>query len=249
MVNNGTKRNTNRKFKRQYKKRPTNLSKALTTKRGDTRYPILPVFKLFPNSQMVKMAFTLSSGSGTDIYQNAWGSAKTIKLNSIAAPHNSTSGSYRAQGWDEIHLLYQKYKVFGARVTIRASNPTQDGLYIGYRVLNSKDGDGLSGEYLGPSQVKKWTFTKPINNTGTQVVTMSKYWDIASVEGLSKLQFAADVDNYCANIDQSPVNVPELDVCICNTANNTDANMFVEIHVEYVVQLYNRLVLSNSVIA
>lgn len=237
---------TNRKNKTQSK--ALAIVKKMQKKKSVFRNKIEPIDRLFPQHKVLKMKYSAALGMGTGVTQNNFSGTNHLwLLNSIYQPKVSAPG-FRVQGYDQISSIYKRYKVYGVKVTIRATNPSQDGLYLGIRFAQHDNTDYLSGEYVGPAMMKRWTKCIPINNTGKQVVSYSRYWDIAAMQGLTKTQFSADNRDYCAHITANPVKSPYLEIAICNTQDITDANMFISVDIEYVVQLYDRQVLPNTTV-
>lgn len=230
-------------------KKDTKRTQKHTSKAMQKQKPRKPL-GLFPNSvfegrKMVKMLYHSTIGINTGVVQNQFGTNVLYRLNSIYQPR--TSGlAYRAQGYDQITGIYGRYKVYGAKVVITINNPTQDGLFLGIRAMTADNVDYLSGEYIGPSRMKKWSEAIPINNTGSQVAKYEKYWDIGAMQGLTDLQFKGNTADFCANLAANPAKVPKLEIAAANSQDSTDASMNVDVKIYYYVQLYDRQTLANS---
>lgn len=205
-----------------------------------------PLMKMFPPSKYIK----LTHHSLVTLTQNAtsgnFGAVETYNLNSIYQPRGVTNTTNRVQGFDQLEAIYGTYKVYGCKVTIQFTNPTIDGMFAGVRVLSSNDGDTLLGERVSTASMKKWTWTKPINNTGSQVCTYKRYWHIGRIEGLNKTQLVADKDDYSAIMSSDPSNIPTMLIAAAGSTNSSDT-MAALVHLEYYVQLFNRVDITTSV--
>lgn len=202
---------------------------------------------MFPERKKTKMVFEYGGGLSTGTTQDNWGTSVQFYLNSIFTPKVSIP-AFRAQGYDQISGIYRSYKVSSARITLTYDNPTQDGLFVGYRLLPTGETDSLTGEALGTSSMKRFTWSSPINNTGKQYVTKSLTAGIAKVEGLTSSQFRNDIDKYSSAITTSPTNLPIIEVAVINTQDTTNVSLMFKIRIVYSVELYNRKTFASSVI-
>lgn len=202
---------------------------------------------LFPATRFCVMRYTRAEGISTAATQNMFGENRLFLLNAIYAPKVSVP-AFRVQGYDQIANIYGKYKVFGAKVRIVWTNPSLDGIIVGHRPAQHDNTDYLSSEYVGPAAMKRWTCLKEINDSGKQTVTYTRYFDVAKMEGLTKLQHRADLDDYCAGIASNPSKAPYLEICAANTKDATGATIFYTITIDYYCQLYDKKILSNSAV-
>lgn len=205
------------------------------------------ILSLYPPIKFIKMSYNLVSGLSTGTTQSTVGSVNSFNLNSISSP-NTTGTGYRPLGYDQISSIYKKYKVYGAKVKVMFNNPTSDGIYCAARVLSETDSDSLASEDLSIVPTKKWTFVKPINNTGKQMVSYKRYWNIAKIQGLDKAQMKAENKDLVASIGGSPAITPTLEVGVANSANTSDITVNYRVEITYYVQLYDRVNLAVSVI-
>lgn len=207
------------------------------------------VLTMYPSKKFITLLWEAQTGLTADATQSSFGVPFQIWLNNIADPSVNTS-QYAVQGYDQLTTVYGKYKVYGAHVLVTASNPTLDGGFVGYRFHKSGDPDGISGEPMAPASMKKWTTIKPINNTGSQVIHYERYFDIKAIEGLTKLQFNADIDNYTGVFQSAigPLKKPYFEVAYADSSGVTQPKVSVIIKVTYYVQIFDRFTLANSTI-
>lgn len=205
------------------------------------------IARLFPSKKFTCMRFTYSGGLTSSTSQSVVGSSNVFNLNNINGP-KVLSPSYRPQGYDQIVNIYKRYKVYACRVRVTFSNATQDGLFCVARLYTGDDTDSVAGETLGVASMKKWTWSKPVNHSGSQVVIYERYCDIRKMEGLTKAQMSGDIDRYSASINANPTVQPGIEVGVANTADATGAQIAYLIEMDYYLQLYDRHSLPASAI-
>lgn len=227
------------------KSKPKGRSKAMGAHR---KHKPQGISTLFPSQKFVQMQFVQAHGVTSSTTQNNFGTSVLYYLNTIVGPKVSAP-AYNVQGYDQVATVYDKYKVFGCKVHIVFTNPSQDGLFVGVRFAQHGQIDYMDGETTSSARMKKWTTVKPMNNTGSQVWSYNRYFNIASVEGLTKLQFNADIDNYSKEFGFQPTNKPYIGVAVANTQDTTAATIAYQITCTYYVQLYDRKFLANSAYA
>lgn len=206
---------------------------------------------IFPNKTMVSLKYEKVGEISTGTTQYSFGnSTASFYMNAIYNPKTS-SGVNNVQGFDQIKDIYGKYKVFGCKLSIEYTDPSQDGLLAGVRVHENGSTDYLAGETAGSGGMKKWTFIRPINDTGKQVVRYSKNWSIAAIEGLTKAQMNGDVSVYTSSggLTTHPTRSPFCELSVCNTKDATDATIKYKITMEFITQLSSRRVLPTSTVA
>lgn len=225
-------------YKRKtYAKKPSKMSMSKTS-------PGAGINKLYPSRLKIPLKFVVSSGINSGAVSSTFGTSNLLRLNAI---HDPLAGRVLdVQGFDQLKGIYGKYKVTKAIVDITFNNPESDGLYAGVRVHKSGGSDALAGEKVGEAIMKKWTWGKPVNDSGSQVIHYKRTWDIGNVEGLTATQFNADYLNYNSLILSQPNLVIDLELCVANTQSGTPRNLQYLATVMYIVELSDRKVLANS---
>lgn len=232
------KNNTNKNYK------PKSKAIAVRKHRPMTTFPD----NVFPTHKFCTMKYTRQNILFTGTTQYSFGTNKLYRLNNIYQPAVS-SALHRAQGWNYINGIYGKYKVYGAKVNIMFTDPSQDGLTVGIRPAQFDNTDYMSLETVSAASQKRWTVTKSINNTGSQVVRYSRYFDIGNMQGLTKSQFRADDDKYAAALDANPAISPYIELAVANNKDTVSATINSQITIIFYVQLYDRQVLQTPNVA
>lgn len=209
------------------------------------KYKPQGIQSMFPNKKFIQMKWNYQDNISTGTTLNSFGTAKQIYLNLLTPL--ATGPAFRVQGYDQVKEIYNKYKVFACKIKCTVSNQSATGLYVGFRLHDSGLGDGIYGETVQIADMKKWTVTKALNSAGDNVV-YERYCEIAAIDGLTKTQMTADIDNYNGSFISAtgPVKKPYWEVALINPNSTTNHTAQVNIEMTYYVQLYDRQTLANS---
>lgn len=169
---------------------------------------------------------------------------QVYRVTSIWDP-DFTGGGSTVVGLPEMRNMYGKYMVTRARATLEFSNPSVDGIHVGYSLQQPGTVNGLG---LIPIMENFRTYSKALNNTGTQVHTMKvdlKPWALID---LSKTIYDSDLDNHAAAINASPLASPVLRVFAVGdgTAATAAATVRCLVRIEYSVKFYSRLAMTSA---
>lgn len=110
----------------------------------------------------------------------------TFYLNNMYDPRVQVGGHQPMQ-YDLLASVFNRYLVHDVHVCIQFSNPTADGLYVGYRVRQGSNAVTTTGQTLDYIQEMSNVQVQAVNDTGTQVVTMRFRLNIADLYGLPRL--------------------------------------------------------------
>jgi len=126
--------------------------------------------------------FTVGSNGLTDV-------PIRISLNSMFQPHHNVTDTQPLQ-YDVMALHYERVWVYGAKVTITFSDPSTDGISVGYRVranTNSVSTAGRAFTHIQELRDSKW---RNIHNTGNQSARFTFYAQNHNVIGIDKKQYS-----------------------------------------------------------
>lgn len=178
-----TRKTTYRKKRTTYKKRssgPVIASSRPTIQRGylplgHTYWAKLPYVDNFAIS-----ADGTTGLSSTDL---------TYAANDPWDPQFS-AGGHQPMQWDVMAAHYERVWCWGCHVTMTFSNPSADGMYVGYRCRNATDGVSTVNQTLSHIQEIRNCALRPINNTGSQVTTFKFYVSNPKLFGILKSQYS-----------------------------------------------------------
>lgn len=144
--------------------------------------------------------------------------------------------------YDQIAPYYERMWVHGCKVELTFSNPTVDGLYVGYRVRPQTNSVTTAGQTLDYIQELDLTEIKPLNNSGNQTVKFTFYFKNHKVFGITKSQFQ-DLTYSHTNSADPPVETYITPFAISTTS---DASVRYDIKIIYYTEMTNRISVPES---
>lgn len=142
---------------------------------------------------------TLLTAMGTPYY---------FAINDVFDP-NFTGTGHQPRGFDQIAVLFKKYRVFGCRVAATFINPTTTTMWVGSHLLNSQQAVYTAGTSYDYVNEVVGTQTTKIPADTQQVDYDSGYVSIPALEGMSFLQWIAD-DGFDANVTGDPAAISKI---------------------------------------
>lgn len=152
-------------------------------------------FYRFPYSD--SFAISADGNTGTSVIQSYY------TLNGPHDPLVNIGGQQPIQ-WDQVRVMYQKYIVHKADVTVVFNNPLYDGLLVGFRVRSVNNTVPTSGRTLADIGEMDNTRSLWINNTGSQSRTFKFSVNPWNVAGLTRDQYLNDRQDYQAATNVNP---------------------------------------------
>lgn len=195
--------------------------------------------KMFVRHKYCELS-TLTAGTA-----GIMGTEIIYRLNDLYDPYFS-GGGHQPYGRDTMAGIYNRYKVSGCKIDLTFTDPSADGMAVACAIQDSTESATLTNLQVDEAQEKQNCIVKFLNNTGAQKVNIKKYMPIHMVEGLTKLQFKADIENYSANASNSPVSTPFVRIAIGNVTGTTGGTVHCMVKLTFYSQWYNRLQLSQS---
>lgn len=210
---------------------------------------IVPLFKRadpFPLHKFYKLRYT-------GLYQltigatGTFGTMQSMRLNSLFDPDLTGSG-HQPYGYDQIAAVYNRYKVYGAKVVSRTFAPSNQVIAVGAIVTTPSDSsDTIASLDIQTVQEKNNCALWYLTNTGNQRVTKTQYFKMHQVMGITKAQFTTDLDNTTAAIGGNPGDACYISFAACSpNAGESSKTVFIEIDITYSVMLYDRKTLAQS---
>lgn len=143
----------------------------------------------FGNRYMAKLPycedFIMSTNANSAVVQS-W------RLNGLFDP-NVALGGHQPRWFDQLSPLYNKYRVNGAHIVCTFNDPSADGVFVGLNVYNSNvTANSVAGKLASDIRERKLATVYPLNNSGSQVKTLSVYIPMAKVLGLTSAQYQSD---------------------------------------------------------
>lgn len=251
------------KYRTRYHPRlkiPTNLSRSSTFRRiyrnkfyrkrahqafGYNPMKALYAWNPFPPHYDCSMRYceTFTKSVGT---AGVFGTVQKMNLNSLYDPNN-TGGGHQPYGYDQIQALYKKYIVKSAKVIIEFINPNADGLVAGVMVLPSgQTGASLAGISADIIKEQPTSWTRPVQNTGSQKAIFKANFNMAKLEGLNRVQWMCSLDEYGASVTANPSLMPTIQFASASDASSSVDYLFARVLIIYKVRFYDRILQAYS---
>ncbi len=196
----------------------------------------------FARSMFVRLAYSDSFSQSAPATTNLYG-VTTWSLNSLFDPDVTGTGHQPMQ-YDQLTGIYRKYQVYGAKVQLEFSNPSTDGLFVGY-ALRARALVGINALTVGEATEHRNTVQTPMQNTGTQLKRFSFYVKIHELCGVPKLLYNAGEAQFAAAYNANPTEFAYLEVGTCSTTGSA-ISVNVRIRITYFAKMYNYLTQSQS---
>lgn len=190
-----------------------------------------------PDRMRVKLNYqqriTLSPAAGS-LANNVF------RLNSLYDPDQTGTGA-QPVGFDQLSALYQKYKVYGAKVRAKAvsqgtTNPTSMFDFALVPLLEAPTWSNFEDATGNP--YRKWTMS---GNSNVRPASLTAYWSIARLFG----ERLAD-DDYSAGIAASPTNTALLYVVAQPVDRASSMTIVVDISITFYCEMFQRQSLALS---
>jgi hypothetical protein len=174
-----------------------------------------------------QVPFTLNY-SVTAAGSNLYGTAYSLRLNSIYDPEVTPLSLTSPYGYSALAAIYRNYRVWAVDIDVTGSDPSADGVYLACGLFASNQTPNISGQSLTTVAQKQMVDVRPVNNTGSQVVHIRRRISIWDVEGMLKEQWIAD-PNYAAAFGTNPANYPVLNFAIATVTGTPTLNLTIKL--------------------
>lgn len=207
---------------------------------------------IFGNKKFVKLVYYKEDELTTSATADTYGTEVAYRLNSLSNPYvGQQSGDLLPQTFTDMEDIYNHYKVYGAKVTVRFYAPGSNGIQVGVLATNSQDPITLSSQTVKGMGMKKRVWTRYIANTGSQNLTYKAYWSIPKIDGQSKVMFAGDSNQYEGSVTSvaglgNPAKQVKIHLAASNSVNTTQYKVQYSIRIEYYTLFYDRVTLLNG---
>ncbi len=220
------KRSFRRRKKRVYRKRK---------KRYGNRRSVIRLPMNMPDLALIKMKFTQNftmanlTGFGTQIF----------RLNSIADPDFTSSGTDQPLGHDQWQAFYNSYEVLASKITFQALPPDVNPVRM--VVFPSETSTGIASFTNASNQ--RYAKMRIINNTtiSGRGNSLTSYMKVSKLEGRNTSSV-----NFTANFDSSPVNSRFWQVSLASMTATDISDIPCIVTIVYYCRLFKRITLATS---
>lgn len=225
--------------RRYAKKKPSFRKRRFTKKRGPTIQALKAL--VVPDRLIVRLPYinqmSITGAAGVPLDTQ-------YRLNSIFDPEVSVAvGQSQALGSNQWSAFYNRYRVIGVNVMVTARNTNGDATYVG--MVANNDTGALISESAYEQSRSKFKLVGSTNG-GHDVVTLKKYFNLASLTGRPKFSYIAD-DKYEAVMGAAnPTEVMHLHLCTQPASPSIATAIHATIKMVYLVELFDRKALPQS---
>lgn len=226
-----------RRTRRTYRKRRTAKIIRGPFKRYSTSDPFRP-------SMNCKLTYCQSLHLNSGVL-GIYGVEQIFRLNSLYDPDYSGVG-HQPYGFDQVAALYRQYKVNACKIQLIWTNPSEDGMICAAAVQGSGGSFALTSNGIDVLKEQPMTVTRELNNTGSQRAIVNQYFPLSVVEGVSKLQFNTNLEDYSAAVNANPVRTPYLRLAVASSNGTNGASCYVRVMITYYCHFYQRKTQAQS---
>lgn len=195
----------------------------------------------FGQSYLARLPYSQTYTNTNNTFSTAV--SNTFCLNSMYDP-DVTGVGHQPYQYDQLTTVYKLYRVYGAKIYVTFSNPTSDGVYVGYRIRNSTNTVATGGQTIDYIKEMGNTAYKVVNNTGSQVARFSMYVPINLVFGVNKATVLTD-NAYRALYNANPGYLAYLDLWTIDSTG-TASTIGVSVKITYYSQFSDRQAVAQS---
>lgn len=174
-----------------------------------------------------------------------FGAQQTMLLNSCFDP-NETGAGHQPYGFDQLALLYRRYKVNGCLIEMVWTDPSADGMMVGMMMLPPFGIKNIVGLTVDQVKEQPMSVTRSINNSGKQMTIVKQYVPMHSVMGISELQFKSNLTDFSAGMTATPAQSARIRCSVASLRATGGDTIMLRISLTYFTQVYDRVVLNTS---
>lgn len=172
-----------------------------------------------------------------------FGSEQIYRLNVPWDPRFATGGD-SVYGWNQVALLYNKYKINSVRFKLIWSDPTADGMTLSAQIQPANGTYTLTGARPGEVLAQPMSITRVLNHSGSQKCVISQYIPIHVLLGVTKLQYKADLNRFIflstGTTPATNANVCFLRIAACNDRDTSAQSILCRVEIIYNITWFNR---------
>jgi len=205
---------------------------------GLTRDPFAQYFRANPWPPRQKKIFNFSRSFllTSSLTAETFGTEYLLALNDAAQPDSSGNVPY---GWGTYLNLYNRYRVDAAEIDVQFTAPTQS-CYPAAAIQASSDAFTLTSNTIDTSLQYPGCFGQPLSSTGEQSARFTQRIQMHQLEGLTKPEYDAAVDQYAALTTTGPALPLFLRLALANYLDADASSCIVILKVAFHVTLYDR---------
>lgn len=184
--------------------------------------------------------FTFTTGT-----LGVYGTQQSMLLNSLFDP-NETGTGHQPYGFDQLTLLYRRYKVNAVLIELVFTDPSNDGMVVAAQLLPPFGLNTLTGAAIDSVKERPMAVTRSINNSGRQTVIIKQYVPMYALMGISELQFKAEMTDFSAGMGATPPQSGRIRFSAGSLRGTAGHTIICRCAITYYSTIYDRVVLAQS---
>jgi len=173
------------------------------------------------------------------------GGQYSFRLNSLFDP-DITGGAHQPYGYDQMKVLYDKYIVDATEVEliIQAPQGVQPACLV-WSVAPHTSVYSLTGRNVSDIMEQTQGSYMFLDTTG---ITAKRKFSVkmSTIEGITKLQYDDELDDYSALVSANPTNQPYMNLALANTLNTTAITLPVFVLIRFRAKFFSRTIQNPS---
>lgn len=174
-----------------------------------------------------------------------YGTETVFRLNSPFDP-DFTGIGHQNFGFDQLATLYRMYKVNAVKIEMVLTDPDADSLVVGATIQPSGSTFTLTGKAVDSIKEQPNSVTRSMVNSGNQLSRIVQKLPLYKIEGLSKVQWDADLSEYVQTTGSNPPKTPYLRVAVGNLRGVGAGSVVVRTTLTMYSTFYDRITFSQS---
>lgn len=205
---------------------------------------------LIPPKKFTVMTWNNNVTLSTDATTiNKYGAEYVFLLANINKPQfaGTTTSVVRPNGFDQVAEFYNKFRVYGVKITCQFYDPSSDGVMVACQFQPSNEGDSITGQLTQSQGQEKWCTERVVSNTGEQSWIYKRYVSLRRCDGLTRVQYECS-DAYVGTLgtNTTPNTSPYLRFACANTVAGATQTIKCRIRLDYFVQVFGRKIMPSS---
>jgi len=241
------------KYTKRKSRKPSSFRKKTYKRKSYNRSK--PKKQPFSHYERTSLKYMFNNDLATNSSVNSAGNEYAFILNAINQPFNNQAvADFLPQGFDQYAPVFNKYKVYAAKINFEMyPNTTGKQITLVLQLNNSANFTNIIQGKTAQSQTgfqNTWTYTIPTDKK----FKFTKYVPIHAIEAITRNQFDSDLSYYDgvpnSSIAALTANIPlkrvTFKAALINETDSTAVSIPMEINIQYYTTFYDRKRLSQS---
>lgn len=199
----------------------------------------------YPSTMRTKMVYCHNITILSNTTQYVCGTEQIYRLNSLFDT-DYTGGTHQPYGFNNMKALYSRYLVHATQVeAFFQVKAAQQSCAVLMSVQPSGTSSSLSSLPMATGMEQSTSRPVFLDTTGITKRVLMK-WQIHVIEGITKLQYMDELDDYAADVSTNPTKFPFLRIAVSNQQDTTQSAVYATLMFVFDVEWMSRIILGAS---